>query len=53
MAWHTLGEIKKENREAEERAQRAPPVACPIDGERLRVRGNVRDCPYGNYRIEV
>ena len=53
MSWGTLGEIKKENREAEERAQGAPPLACPVCGDVLKVRGSVRDCAYGHYRIEV
>jgi len=52
MSWETLRDIKRENREAEERASALPPVACPIDGEPLRIRGNVRDCPYGNFRFE-
>lgn len=53
MSWGTLREIKRENRDEEQRESLLPPVACPIDGERLDVRANVRNCPLGNYRWEA
>jgi len=49
--WGTLGEIRKENLEAERAATAVPPVACPICGEVLQVRGDVRNCPFGHWRL--
>ncbi len=49
----TLRQIAKENREAEERATAAGPVACPHDGAVLEVRADgVRNCPQGDFRWE-
>jgi len=50
----TLRQIAKENREAEERATAAGPVACPIDGTPLETHpvSGVRNCPMGNFRYE-
>lgn len=48
--WGTLVDIRKENLEAERAATAAPPVACPICGEVLQVRGDVRNCPWGHWR---
>lgn len=51
MAWDTLGEIKRENEAAEALATRRGPTACPIDGAPLVTgKGDVRNCPLGNYR---
>lgn len=52
MSFETLREIARENREEAERAASRPPVACPLDGTPLQVRGEVRNCPMGNYRWE-
>lgn len=49
MTWETLRQIKRENREAEDIASARGPIACPRCGDVLRVRGNVRDCPTGDY----
>ena len=41
MSFEVLRDIKRENREAEERATRDGPVACPIDGTPLEINANV------------
>ena len=51
--FETLRQIRKENAEAEERATKAGPVACPIDGMPLETNARgVRNCPMGNFRYE-
>ena len=52
MGFETLSEIKRDNEAAERRATAAPPLACPVDGALLEVRGTVRNCPLGNYTWE-
>lgn len=47
-----LGEIARENRRLIEEAEFAVPEACPFDGTRLDIRGDVRNCPIGDYRWE-
>jgi hypothetical protein len=40
--------MRQDKRDAQiERAK--TPASCPIDGERLDVRGSKRNCPLGNY----
>ena len=48
--FEVLGDIKRENREAEEEATRNPPRSCPIDGTPLVERDALLNCPMGNYR---
>jgi len=51
MPWAQLLNYIKENRRTRAEEQRKPPVACPIDGEILDVRGDgTRNCPLGNFR---
>jgi hypothetical protein len=50
MSWSTLADIKRENREAAEARERAPLIECPRCGWPLQVRGNVRNCPTGDFR---
>lgn len=51
MGWEQLTEIARQNREAQEREQDAPPDACPIDGFPLQsTPEGDRNCPLGNYR---
>lgn len=53
MGWETLREIAEENRAEAEAAATRIPVSCPLDGAALDVRGDVRNCPMGNYRWEA
>lgn len=50
--WSELQAIRKENQRLEDGASRTPPVACPKCGSLLQVRGNVRGCPFGDFRWE-
>ncbi len=51
MSWEQLQAIQDTNEVDRRMESNEPPVACPIDGEILRVnsRGE-RSCPLGNYR---
>ena len=53
MGWETLLEIAEENRAEAASASARIPVSCPLDGAPLDVRGDVRNCPMGNYRWEA
>jgi hypothetical protein len=50
MSWDQLKAILEVNRQDISREASEPPTACPIDGSPLDVRGNIRNCPMGNYR---
>ena len=51
MGWEQLKAILDENRQRRDRLASEPPIACPIDGSILVVRGDgVRNCPMGNFR---
>ena len=50
MSWEQLKAIIDEDKAEARKAKNEPPGACPIDGAILEVRGNVRNCPMGNYR---
>ena len=47
--WETLESILHQNAERAEWERQQPPERCPHDGEVLRERNGVRDCPWGNY----
>ena len=49
MGWPQLTDILNRNRGDIRAFNAAPPTACPIDGSMLQDRGNVRNCPMGNY----
>tara|TARA_Y100000310_G_C20615958_1_gene780634 strand:+ start:1387 stop:1572 length:186 start_codon:yes stop_codon:yes gene_type:complete len=53
MTWNQLKDIKQQNRETVAAERREGPLSCPIDGELLDIRGNIRNCPLGNYRWEA
>lgn len=50
MGFEVLGDIKRQNREAEEEATRNPSRFCPVEGEALVERDGLLNCPWGNYR---
>ena len=50
MPWEQLRAIQEENRQINKEAKSQPPTTCPIDGQPLDVRGNIRNCPFGNFR---
>ena len=51
MSWEQYQEIIRQNRIDATRLADKPPVACPIDGTVLVIRGDgVRNCPFGNFR---
>ena len=50
MSWEQLQAIIAGDRTERAFNDSQPPVACPIDGEILEIRGNdTRNCPLGNY----
>ena len=50
MSWEKLHTIIKENRERQAQERAELPTTCPIDGELLDTRGDIRNCPLGNYQ---
>jgi len=50
MSWEQLHNIQAENRSNRRLNEQQPPIACPIDGTILDVRGAIRNCPMGNFR---
>ena len=53
MSWAQLVAIRREAMAQYELEQATPPVACPTDGEPLRIGpGGVRYCPYDGFRSD-
>lgn len=53
MSWEQLLDIQNQSRDDARREAGEPPIACPIDGTILDIRGDgVRNCPMGNFRWE-
>ena len=52
MPWEQLVAAIKSNIKSEENERDQPPEYCPHDGAVLVKRGNVRNCPMGNFRWE-
>lgn len=49
MAWEQLGDIAREAREERRAREGQPPIACPHDGEPLKVHRGIHYCPWGDY----
>lgn len=49
MSWEQIEAAIRDNVRYGEWERDQPPEYCPLDGAVLVVRGNVRDCPMGNW----
>ena len=49
MGWSKLTEIQRLNRQERADQRQQPPLACPIDGVLLEIKGGIRNCPMGNF----
>ena len=50
MSFQQLIAIKKEAAEMAKADREKPIVECPICGELLQIKGEVRNCPWGHFR---
>ncbi len=50
MSFAELIAIKAEARQMAKEDREKPIVECPLCGELLQIRGEIRDCPWGHFR---